>query len=159
RVGDAELTPGYTQYRARVQYQAHDVGPLLRPGRHVLAVLLADGWYRGQVGLPRAADEFGGDVALSAQVDVRTGPGWQVVAASQPGWRVAPSHITAADLIGGQREDRRRLEQAVHDRLFDDRPCPMAVPHDVHGTVVRSLAPPARREQQLRPVAGRPVRG
>ena len=108
RVGDAELTPGYTQYRARVQYQAYDVAPLLRPGRHVLAVLLADGWYRGQVGLPRAADQFGGDVALRAQVDVRTGPGWQVVAASQPGWRVAPSHITAADLIGGQREDRRR---------------------------------------------------
>ena len=25
RVGDAELAPGYTQYRARVQYQAYDV--------------------------------------------------------------------------------------------------------------------------------------
>lgn len=56
RVGDAELTPGYTQYRARVQYQAFDVGPLLRPGPgpHVLAVLVADGgtgvrWgYRGR---------------------------------------------------------------------------------------------------------------
>ena len=71
RVGDAELTPGYTQYRARVQYQAYDVAPLLRPGRHVLAVLLADGWYRGQVGLPRAADQYGGDVALRAQVEVR----------------------------------------------------------------------------------------
>ena len=158
RVGDAELTPGYTQYRARVQYQAHDVAPLLRPGRHVLAVLLADGWYRGQVGLPRAADQFGGDVALRAQVDVRTGPGWQVVAASQPGWRVALSHIIAADLIGGQREDRR-LEQAVHDLSFDDRSWPMAVPRDVDVAVVRSIAPPVRRVQQIRPVAVRPVRG
>src|SRR6266699_4251827 len=50
RVGDVELAPGYTQYRARVQYQAYDVSSLVRPGRHVLAVLLADGWYRGQVG-------------------------------------------------------------------------------------------------------------
>ena len=109
RVGDAELTPGYTQYRARVQYQAYDVTSLARPGRHVLAVLLADGWYRGQVGLLRSADQYGGDVALRAQLEVRTGTGWQVAAASQPGWRTAPSHITAADLIGGQREDRRRL--------------------------------------------------
>jgi alpha-L-rhamnosidase len=158
RVGDAELTPGYTQYRARVQYQAYDVAPLLRPGRRVLAVLLADGWYRGQVGLPRAADQFGGDVALRAQVDVRTGPGWQVVAASQPGWRVAPSHITAADLIGGQREDRR-LEQAVHDLSFDDRSWPMAVPREIDVAVVRSIAPPVRRVQQIRPAAVRPVRG
>jgi alpha-L-rhamnosidase len=123
RVGDAELAPGYTQYRARVQYQAYDIDviSLARPGRHVLAVLLADGWYRGQVGLLRSADQYGGDVALRAQLEVRTGTGWQVAAASQPGWRTAPSHITAADLIGGQREDRRRLEAGVHGVSFDDR--------------------------------------
>jgi alpha-L-rhamnosidase len=159
RVGDAELAPGYTQYRARVQYQAYDVTSLVRPGRHVLAVLLADGWYRGQVGLPRAADQFGGDVALRAQVDVRTGPGWQVAAASQPGWRTAPSHITAADLIGGQREDRRRLAGAVHDLSFDDRTWREAVARDVDVAIVRSVAPPVRRVQEIRPATVRPVRG
>ena len=96
RVGDVELAPGYTQYRARVQYQAYDVTSLVRPGRHVLAVLLADGWYRGQVGLPRAADQYGDDVALRAQFEVQTEQGWQVVAASHPGWRVAPSPRIAA---------------------------------------------------------------
>ena len=87
----------------------------------MLAVLLADGWYRGQVGLPRAADQYGTDVALRAQVEVEAGPGlgdapgWRVAAATGPGWRSAPSHVTAADLIAGQREDRRRLDPAVHD--------------------------------------------
>ncbi len=75
RIGDAELTPGYTQYRERVQYQAYDVTNLVRPGRNVLTVLLADGWYRGQVGLPRAADQYGLDLALRAQVETRTGAG------------------------------------------------------------------------------------
>ena len=163
RVGDVELAPGYTQYRARVQYQAYDVTSLVRPGRHVLAVLLADGWYRGQVGLPRAADQYGDDVALRAQFEVQIEQGWQVVAASHPGWRVAPSHITAADLIGGQREDRRLLDPAVHDpaiedTVFDDRSWRMAVPRDVDVAVVRSVAPPVRRVQQIRPVAVRPVR-
>ncbi|MGO8891902.1 MAG: family 78 glycoside hydrolase catalytic domain [Streptosporangiaceae bacterium] len=158
RVGDIELAPGYTQYRARVQYQAYDVTSLARPGRHVLAVLLADGWYRGQVGLPRAADQYGDELALRAQLEVHTEDGWQVAAASHPGWRVAPSHITAADLIGGQREDRRLLDPAVHDASFDDRSWSMAVSRDVDVAVVRSVAPPVRRVQQIRPVAVRPVR-
>src|SRR5215218_3163608 len=34
RVGDQELTPGYTSYRSRVQVQTYDVGPLLGPGEH-----------------------------------------------------------------------------------------------------------------------------
>ncbi len=158
RVGDAELAPGYTQYRVRVQYQAYDVTSLVGPGRHVLAVLLADGWYRGQVGLPRAADQYGDEVALRAQFEVRTASGWQVAAASDPGWHVAPSHITAADLIGGQREDRRRADPAVHDVSFDDRSWHPAVARDVGVAVVRSIASPVRRIQQIRPVAVRAVR-
>ena len=124
----------------------------------MLAVLLADGWYRGQVGLLRSADQYGRDVALRAQLEVRTGTGWQVAAASQPGWRTAPSHITAADLIGGQREDRRRLE-AVHDVSFDDRTWREAVPRDVDIAIVRSVAPPVRRVPEIQPAAVRPVRG
>jgi len=169
RVGDVELAPGYTQYRARVQYQAYDVTSLVRPGRHVLAVLLADGWYRGQVGLPRAADQYGDHVALRAQFEVQTEQGWQVVAASHPGWRVAPSHIIAADLIGGQREDRRLIDPAVHnpavgdtafgDTAFGDRSWNLAVARDIDVAVVRSIAPAVRRIQEIRPVAVRPVRG
>jgi len=159
RVGDVELAPGYTQYRARVQYQAYDVTPQLTPGRHVLAILLADGWYRGQVGLPRAADQYGRDLALRAQLEMRTGPQWRAVVCSGPGWRMAPSRIIAADLIGGQREDHRRPEEAVHDVSFDDRSWPGAVARDVHVAIVRPVAPPVRRVGEIRPTAVWPVRG
>jgi alpha-L-rhamnosidase len=159
RVGDVELAPGYTQYGARVQYQWYDVTSLVRPGRHVLAVLLADGWYRGQVGLPRVADQYGRDLALRAQLEVRTGTGWRVVAGTGPGWRAAPSHITAADLIGGQREDHRRLEQAVHHVSFDDRRWRAAVERDAEVAIVRAVAPPVRRVREISPAAVRPVRG
>jgi alpha-L-rhamnosidase len=158
RAGDIELAPGYTQYRARVQYQAYDVTPLVRPGRQVLAVLLADGWYRGQVGLPRAADQYGAEVALRAQLEVRTGAGWQVVAASGPDWRVARSHITAADLIGGQREDHRLLDPGVHEVSPGDGSWRPAVAADADVDIVRSIAPPVRRVQRIRPAAVWPVR-
>ncbi len=135
RVGDVELAPGYTQYRARVQYQAYDVTPLVPPGRHVLAVLLADGWYRGQVGLPRAADQYGQDLALRAQLEVRTGPGWQVVAGSWLG-----------------------MVDRGATTMCDDRAWDGAVARDVDVVIVRSVAPPVRRVQEIRPVAVRPVR-
>ena len=35
RVGDAELTPGYTSYRANLAYQTYDVTSLLHTGRNV----------------------------------------------------------------------------------------------------------------------------
>jgi len=110
---------------------------------------------------------------------VHTERGWQTVAASDPGWLTAPSHITAADLIGGQREDHRRLDPAVHDPAIGSaairspaiggtgpggtgpggRPWSAAVPRDVAVAIVRPVAPPVRRVQEIRPVAVRPVRG
>ncbi|MBV9830912.1 MAG: alpha-L-rhamnosidase N-terminal domain-containing protein, partial [Marmoricola sp.] len=110
RVGDVELAPGYTQYAARVQAQTHDLTGLLVPGRNVMAVLLGDGWYRGQVGLPRAADQFGEELALRLQVEVRDAEGWRPVAGTDGTWRATTSHVTRADLIGGQSEDRRLVD-------------------------------------------------
>ena len=47
RVGDAFLTPGWTDYTQRVLYQAYDVTALLRVGDNVLGAIIADGWYSG----------------------------------------------------------------------------------------------------------------
>src|SRR6266498_5070665 len=50
RVGDERLAPGWTDYNTRIQYQTHDVTPLIQGGDNVLAVRLGDGWYTGNVG-------------------------------------------------------------------------------------------------------------
>jgi len=156
RVGDVELAPGYTQYRDRVQYQSYDVTPLLRPGPNVVAVLLADGWYRGQVGIPRAADQFGTDTALRLQLESPHSPDradWTVVAGTDTSWRSAPSHVLVADLIGGQQEDRRLVEPDLHDPDHDDSTWHPVVPRRVAVAIVSPVAPPPRRVEQLRPVS------
>src|SRR5688572_16912702 len=51
RIGDAELTPGFTAYRRRLQVQTFDVTGLLVAGANALGVLLSDGWWRGQHGI------------------------------------------------------------------------------------------------------------
>jgi alpha-L-rhamnosidase len=66
RVGDAELPPGFTQYDERLQVQTFEVAASVTGGRNALGVILADGWFRGQVGALRTADLWGSRVALLA---------------------------------------------------------------------------------------------
>ena len=47
RVGDAYLTPGWTSYNKRLQYQVYDVTDLLTNGNNAIGVTVGNGWYRG----------------------------------------------------------------------------------------------------------------
>ncbi len=48
-VTDCCLTPGWTDYFTRVQYQMFDVTPLLAEGENTLSVQLSGGWYSGRI--------------------------------------------------------------------------------------------------------------
>ncbi len=153
RVGDVELAPGYTQYRRRVQGLSHDVTDLVLPGPNVVAVLLADGWFRGQIGMPRAADQYGTDLTLRLQVEDAEG---QPIVGTDLSWQWARSHVVAADLIGGQCEDRRLVDLAVHDPSADLAWGPV-VRRDVDVAVVAPVAPPVRRVEEIAPVSVTPI--
>ena len=72
RVGDAVLAPGWTDYRERIEYAAHDVTALLRDGENVLGAILGDGWYAGFVGFdPRRP---GNHYGARARAAVRAAP-------------------------------------------------------------------------------------
>ena len=46
RVGDSFLTPGWTSYSNRIQYQAYDVKEMLIERENRIGVVLADGWFK-----------------------------------------------------------------------------------------------------------------
>ena len=144
RVGDEELTPGYTEYQHQLQVQSYDVTPLLAEGENTLDALLADGWFRGQVGVGRASDQWGTETAFLAQLEVEHQDGSTAFWGTDADWRWSPSHITVADLIGGQHEDRRLLD--VHSWTS------VATSERGHGSLVGSPAPPVRPIEELRPV-------
>ena len=117
RVGD-ELMPGYMQYDRRLPVRTIDVSDHLRTGRTRSSFVLADGWFRGQTGAMRAADQWGTTTSICGGTRRRTA----IVVARhrRRSWRSAPSHILQADLIAGQTEDRRRFDPAVSAARFDD---------------------------------------
>jgi alpha-L-rhamnosidase len=140
RVGDLELTPEFTSYWANLFVQVHDVTPLLVAGDNELRVVLSDGWYRGKTGNWQTSDDFGDTVALLAQV-MADGV---MVAATSAGWMSTSGSIVSADLMDGQRDDRRIAAHDAH---------PVTVASHDLATITYSPAPPVRAVEHIRPVA------
>ncbi|MFD3308621.1 family 78 glycoside hydrolase catalytic domain [Streptomyces sp. NPDC058656] len=103
RIGDQELTPGFTAYRSILQVQTYDLTSALRQGTNDLGALLSDGWYRGLFGYSRTFDNFGERTALLAQFEITYADGSTVVAGTDLGWASTVSESTQADLLDGQR--------------------------------------------------------
>jgi alpha-L-rhamnosidase len=154
RVGDAELTPGYTQYDERLQVQTYDVTGSVALGRNAFGVVLADGWFRGQTGVTRAADQWGTRLALLAQLHLSHDDGSVTVLGTGDGWRSALGHVVAADLIAGEQWDLTRTQDGWASPGFDDSGWDdvVVVDHGFAG-LVDSPAPPVRRVEEIVPVS------
>ncbi|MBV9448962.1 MAG: family 78 glycoside hydrolase catalytic domain [Streptosporangiaceae bacterium] len=109
RVGEAFLTPGWTDYNQRVLYQTYDVSGLLVPGSNVLGAILADGWYAGFVGFDakRAGAHYGGFPELLAQLVITFADGDEQWIVTDQHWRSATGAIRHADLLMGSGADLR----------------------------------------------------
>ncbi len=153
RITEDVLTPGYTEYLQRVQVQEYDVTSLLREGANALAFLLADGWYRGKVGIGQLVDNYGDRVALMVDLRISLADGSDVGVTGADGWRVGTSHILSADLFDGQVEDRRLLDRAAYRPGFDDSAWPVAVARNGGPVLAESIAPPVRRIQEIEPAS------
>lgn len=153
RVGDEELRPGFTQYTKRIEVQTYDVTALLREGVNVIAVQLADGWFRGAYGILQVPDQWGEHVALLAELCVSTSDGAETRLTTDADWRVAPSHVLAADFFRGQREDRRLFDRGVYVGGFDDDTWAAPLPHVVSVALVTPTAPPVRCIDALHPTS------
>ena len=156
RVGDAELTPGFTAYRKRLQVQSYDVTALLQVGANALGVRLSDGWWRGQTTVARRTNSYGDTVAVLAELHVTLSSGEEFVFGTDAAWRSTTGHVLEADLIAGERHDLR-LADPSWAQPGTDRSSWSAVKVAQHPTdvLVPTLGPPVRRIEELPAVSVR----
>ena len=108
RVGDDELSPGWTSYRNRLRYYTYDVTELLRQGANAIGSFLADGWFRGRLGFGGGhINLYGEQSAFAAQLEVTHADGATTVIATGPDWRAQPGPVHTSGLLEGEAYDAR----------------------------------------------------
>ncbi len=108
RVGDSYLTPGWTSYSRRLQYQQYDVTGLLIEGTNAVGVVLGSGWYRGFIGFGGQKNFYGKDLALLFQLELRYTDGTSGIIVSDESWKSSTGSIMKADIYNGETIDARK---------------------------------------------------
>ena len=156
RVGDAVLAPGWTDYRKRIEYAAHDVTGLLADGTNVISAVLGDGWYSGFVGfgLKRAGAHYGTHPELLCELHLEYADGAHEVVASDERWRATTGPIRYSDLLHGEHYDARRELSGWADPGYDDSAWLPVRTRPRDGTaLVPERAQPIRVTEELQPVS------
>ena len=120
RIGDAFLTPGWTSYNKRLQYQSYDVTGLLKNGDNAIGVILGSGWYRGIIGFSNNNNSYGTDISLLFQLNIQYSDGTEEIIASDDSWKSSTGAIQYSEIYNGEIIDNR-LEQKGWDNVgFND---------------------------------------
>ena len=118
RIGNHQLSPEWTDYDKRVQYQTYDLTETLQKGENVLSAMLADGWYLGKLGPVRwqwggafpLRGFYGLDRRLIAQLLIEYADGSSQIVATDESWKINPDgYIVSADNFTGQTIDARKI--------------------------------------------------
>lgn len=136
RVGADELTPGWTDYRQRVDVWTYDVTSLVRTGANTLELLLGDGWYAGYLGTDHARARYGDEPAALAALELDS----QVAAATDATWTGSFGGLLASDLYLGETYDARIPRGEPRPVVvLDPQPTPRLTPR--RGPAVRDQPP------------------
>ena len=141
RVGNDLLTPGWTAYDKRLAFQTYSVGDLLKPGRNVIDIWLADGWYRSQMMWKQNPiyNTWGNEIAALAELRDAAGNAGNVLVKTDASWSSGELPVRKSGIYFGEVYDARKvleataLSQAI---AFDTS---VLVPHET--APVRELAP------------------
>ena len=120
RVGRDELTPGWTEFRKRVEYQTYDVTAQVRAGKNALGAVLGDGWYASDLAFTGRRNYYGGRPRLLAQLVVEFADGRSQTVATDASWKAAYGPIRHADLMIGCEYDARLAMPGWDTAGFDD---------------------------------------
>ena len=152
RVGDALLTPGWTDYNKHIQYQVYDVTNLIQSGANACGAILGDGWGVGHIawaGRQRYADR----PHLLAQIVLTYTDGSLEVIASDQSWKVTTGPILESDMLMGESYDaRRELTDWCQPGYADASWWPAEVFADHGAELVATNGPAVKRQETLRPV-------
>ncbi|HEY4327467.1 MAG TPA: glycoside hydrolase family 78 protein [Mucilaginibacter sp.] len=153
RVGDAFLTPGWTSYNKRLQYQAYDVTALLQQGANAVGAELGNGWYRGYIGYQPTPNLYGKDIALLFQLEVTYTDGTTDTIISDENWKSSTGPVRSAEIYYGATIDDRMQQKGWSTPKFDDKSWSGVTTKDFSKDIlVATFNEPVRKHETFKPI-------
>jgi len=118
KAGDQFLAPGWTDYDSRIQSQTYDITPLVQPGTNVIGAALADGWYRGKVGLGWTR-QYGDQLAFVARIKVTYQDGTSEWFSTNSGWKAGNGPYVRGDNQDGEGYNANFEQRGWNTVAFD----------------------------------------
>jgi alpha-L-rhamnosidase len=102
RVSDDLLTPGWTDFYKRVEYQVYNVNELLQEGTNALGAELGNMWWSGGVGWHGGVKYSNGPLKLLAQLQVTYTDGTSRIFTTDTTWKWHESPIVYDNIYNGE---------------------------------------------------------
>lgn len=107
KVGDDEMTPGWTSYKNHLCYQTYEVTGLLKCGENALGALVGAGWYKGKMGFLHLRNNYGEQAAFLMQLVIRYQDGREEIIVSDDTWTGHDGPVTFSEIYDGEHYDAR----------------------------------------------------
>lgn len=98
------FTPGWTNYKKRIQYQTYDVTDLLEDS-NTLEITVAPGWYAGYLNGDGQNHFYGDRAAAFAELHLWYADGSKEVIGTDESWRVTTGQVRYAEFYHGETVD------------------------------------------------------
>lgn len=151
RVGNDCLTPGWTSYKTRLQYQVYDVTSQLVAGENAIGVMIGDGWYLGPLGwsgLVRGVPR-----ALLLQLEVVYTDGSRDCIVSDGNWKSSVGPVRMSSIYYGETYDARLEKSGWTSPTYADTAWTgTRVLQAPRGSLIAACSPPIRKHEVFHPV-------
>ncbi len=104
KVGDAFFAPGWTNYKARVQYQTYDITNLLKENNRIL-MTVGNGWFKGIYGYENKPNNYGNRTAVIAQLQIEYTDGTCETIITDESWHYTTGPRRFSEIYNGETID------------------------------------------------------
>ncbi|HTN36233.1 MAG TPA: family 78 glycoside hydrolase catalytic domain [Arachidicoccus sp.] len=108
KIGNGYLTPGWTSYNKRLQYQQYDVTDVVIKGENAIGVMLGSGWYRSPLAWGDNTNHYGKTLGLLFQMEINYTDGTAETIVSDGSWKSSTGKIQYSEIYNGETIDTRK---------------------------------------------------
>ena len=118
KVGDQLLTPGWTSFEKRLQYQVYDVTEMFRNGENAAGIMLGNGWYHAF--RPNSnQQQKAKDLEVLAQIEIEYTDGTKHMFLTDNSWKSSTGAVVKSEIYDGEIYDARLEKTDWNNPGFD----------------------------------------